>query len=499
MRITARQAALVCLTMACAIIALAPGAAGQSGRTSGKSIDTIAEDAARPPVSVVLPDSLSGSERDALRPLLESSNWTFQVFGLLRLERFDTEITAPILRAFAQSPDWQVRCFVIRQAIRTGVTLPDDLFDEEENPRVMRSALRYGVTIDPDRVTRAANRLMSVRALDELLLGLELAQATDDPALRKEANARLERLLRNLDAMTTAVVARRLACLLGVSPAPMTPEDWREWYALQSGGAELAPSSYASMRLKREPRSRISEIEPETLVRLRDYLDALRQEDLDVAIVMDCTSSMLPMINQTRAEVDNFIVFLNDIARGMRLGFIAYRDHDNPPVWEGVPLTDDVQKIRRFLFDVDITGGRDLPEAVFDGLAATLQLRWDESAKKQVVLVGDARPHDDDAYKIFEVLDTLGRSRITVHAVHVLMEIPEQLNQRLSEPDRAVYREHNTRTATAFKDIAVRGGGDLATLGTSDRLVPAIMHLTLHEDWWAIFDEFYDHYLTLCR
>ncbi|MCA9295099.1 MAG: VWA domain-containing protein, partial [Phycisphaerales bacterium] len=434
-----------------------------------------------------------------LRPLLESPNWTFQVFGLLRLERFEAETTAPILRAFARSPAWQVRCFAIRQAMRTGVTLSADLFADEDNPRVMRSALRYGVTIDPERIARAAHALMAMRAVDELLLGLELAQATDDAALRKEANARLERLLRNLDAMTTAVVSRRLACLLGVTPAPTSPDEWRDWYALQDGAVELAPSSYASFLLQRAPKSHISEIDPETLVRLRDYLDALRQEDLDVAIVMDCTSSMLPMINQTRAEVDNFIVFLNDIARGMRLGFVAYRDHDNPPVWEGVPLSDDVQKIRRFLFDVRITGGRDLPEAVFDGLAATLQLRWDESAKKQVVLVGDARPHDDDAYKIFEVLDTLGRARITVHAVHVLMEIPEQLNRRLSEADRALYREHNERTATAFKDIAVRGGGDLATLGTSDRLVPAIMHLTLHEDWWTAFDEFYDHYLTLCR
>jgi len=446
-----------------------------------------------------IPETLPAPERMALTALMTSEHWTFQVFGLLRLERFDRGVSGPIIRRCASSSHWQVRCFAIRQAHRAGVEFSPDLYLEEEHPRVVRTALRFGIPIDRDRMIRGARRLMETPRLDELLLGLEIAQASDDDGLRDEATKRLRRLLENFDPLTAVIASRRLALLIGIHPAPTTREDWRLWAAERAGPIELAPASWARFRAAQDPPSRVSELESESLLRLRDYLGALRQQPLDVAIVMDTTSSMIPMINQTRAEVDHFIVFLSDIARRVRLAFIAYRDHDNPPIWEGIELTDDVDTVRGFLREVKITGGRDLPEAVFEGLAATLRLRWDETATKQVVLVGDARPHDDDAYKIFEVLDTLGGAGITVHSVHIDMEIPIDVGRRLTEAQRREYAEHNTRTEAAFAEIATRGGGDAAKLGAADRLVPAIMHLTLHEQWWPIFDEFYDQYLILCR
>ena len=89
-------------------------------------------------------------------------------------------------------------------------------------------------------------------------------------------------------------------------------------------------------------------MDPKTLGRLLDYLAALRKRDLDLAIVMDSTASMLPMINEARAGVDSLILFLSDISGSMRLAFVAYRDHDNKPVWEGHRFTDDVESIRHF-------------------------------------------------------------------------------------------------------------------------------------------------------
>ena len=75
---------------------------------------------------------------------------------------------------------------------------------------------------------------------------------------------------------------------------------------------------------------------------------------------------------------------LLDVARTMRMAFIAYRDHDNKPVWEGHPFTDDVTSIRRFLFDIRITGGADLPEAVLDGLSGCDELEWTPSATREI-------------------------------------------------------------------------------------------------------------------
>ena len=58
---------------------------------------------------------------------------------------------------------------------------------------------------------------------------------------------------------------------------------------------------------------------------------------------------------------------------------------------------------------------------------------------------------------------------------------------------------HNADTAEAFAEVARKGGGEKVRLDEADRLVPAIMHLTITETWWPAFDEFYALYLELCR
>ena len=233
----------------------------------------------------------------------------------------------------------------------------------------------------------------------------------------------------------------------------------------------------------------------DTFARLVDYLDALRQRDLDLVIVMDATSSMIPMINEARVGVDGLILFLNDISKTMRLAFVAYRDHDNKPVWEGHRFTVEVVAIRNFLFNLRITGGADLPEAVLEGLTACGSLNWNPYAARQIILVGDARPHDEDVYKVLNLVETYRNEGITVHAVHVPMEIAD-----FAPPQRrASVQQHNAMTATAFEDIATHGGGQKVTLSGTDQLVPSIMHTTLQEAWWPTFDEFYDLYLQLCR
>ena len=187
----------------------------------------------------------------------------------------------------------------------------------------------------------------------------------------------------------------------------------------------------------------------------------------------------------------------------LRVAIIAYRDHDNPPVWEGQRLTSDVAAIRRFLFDIRITGGRDLPEAVLEGLTACGDLDWTKGAARQIVLVGDARPHDADTYKLTSLLETFRANEVVVHAVHVPMRMHPLEAQRLApefrERRRREIADHNVRTAAAFAEVARLGGGELVTLDRARQLVPAIMHLTIEEAWWPAFDEFYAVYLELCR
>jgi Mg-chelatase subunit ChlD len=240
-------------------------------------------------------------------------------------------------------------------------------------------------------------------------------------------------------------------------------------------------------------------MDTQTVLRLRDYLDGLKQRDLEMAIVMDATASMIPMVNEARAAADGLIVFIQDLSKSFRLAFIAYRDHDNLPVWDGVPLTADVLRIRRYLFDLRITGGADLPEAVDEGIGACMQLDWSPAAHKQVILIGDARPHPEDSYQINELLTAMLDRQIVIHAVHIPMRIENARRQMLSERDLQEIDDHNTMTATAFQEIAETGGGRMVHLDKAADLVPAIMRFTIDETWWDVFDEFYNTYLNVCR
>lgn len=244
-------------------------------------------------------------------------------------------------------------------------------------------------------------------------------------------------------------------------------------------------------------------MDDETLTRLLDYLASLRQRDLDLVIVMDATASMIPMINQARVGVDALILFLNDISREMRLAFIAYRDHDNKPVWDGHPFTTDIASIRKYLFDLRITGGADYPEAVLDGFTACNSLKWNREATREIVLVGDAPPHEQDVYQVHALMDSFRDSGITVHAVHVPMAYRaghyDRLTPEQAEEARQFLEEYNASTRKTFTEIADAGGGRSAQVTDAEQLVPSIMHFTIEEAWWPVFDEFYAMYRELCR
>ena len=439
-------------------------------------------------------------ERAGLEQYLKAPDWPIRVFGLLRLERYTGPKIEQFLRDLVRDDAWQVRCFALREAIRMDYTITQaDLRPDESDPRVIRAALRHGIVIDDALVEPMAKKLMKIKNVDDLILGLEIAGASPIEAVRTEAAKRVVTLIRNMNDTVATVVARRLAALLGLPRAPEDAQQWNAWLNSRESKIEFPSITSFTIRTKRASPTIVSEMDVDTFSRLVDYLDTLRERDLDLAIVMDATSSMIPMINEARVGVDGLILFLNDISKTMRLAFVAYRDHDNKPVWEGHRFTVEVVSIRNFLFNLRITGGADLPEAVLDGLTACGNLNWNPYAARQIILVGDARPHDEDMYKTLSLAETYRNRGLTVHAVHVPMEIAKRFEQFTTPQRRAEVQNHNARTAAAFQEIATKGGGQKVTLSGTDELVPSIMHTTLQEAWWPVFDEFYEIYLPLCR
>ncbi|MCP3904256.1 MAG: VWA domain-containing protein [Planctomycetes bacterium] len=457
--------------------------------------------AAEPPRPLPF-STIEDTERTLIEKLLDSPHWPFRVFALRRLERFSGAERDALVRARLGDERWQVRCFALHVARRLAITIPDDSLAEELDGRVIRAALGHGFDVPAEHVEQSARQLMRTARVEDLLLGLEITASSEVEPLRKEAVRRTRRLIRNLDDALAVRYARRLARLVRAHPAPETAQQWSRWLAKRRGQLTLsAPAPVANGATSHRPLA--AELDAEGFSRLVDYLDSLRQRDLEMVIVMDATSSMIPMVNEARAGVDTLIVFLDDISRTMRVGFVAYRDHDNEPVWEGHAFTSDVAEIRDFLFGVRITGGRDLPEAVYQGLAACAQLEWNRDATRQIVLVGDARPHDRDAYRLTGLLESYREAGVIVHAAHVPMRFNETYRASLTPPQARARQqeiaEHNVRTKEAFSEIARLGGGEKVSLRDAEDLVPAIMHLTINETWWPAFDEFYERYLELCR
>lgn len=445
-------------------------------------------------------DAVPSRERQALQQYLTAADWPIRVFGLLRLERYAGEKVQQLVHDLIRDEAWQVRCFALRHALRMGYTITQaDLLPDEDAAYVIRAALRHGMALDEAVVEPLATKLMQTKNVDDLVLGLEIAAASQIESAQAEAAGRVVTLIRNMNNTVAAVVSRRLAALLGLPRAPTDVQQWNAWLDGQEGKVEFPPLSAFSARAKLAGPPLVSEMSVDTFARLVDYLDSLRQRDLDLVIVMDATSSMIPMINEARVGVDGLILFLNDISKTMRLAFVAYRDHDNKPIWEGHRFTVEVVSIRNFLFNLRITGGADLPEAVLEGLTACGNLNWNPNAARQIILVGDARPHDEDLYKVLNLVETYRNEGLTVHAVHVPMEIADEFKRFVTPQRRAEVQHHNAMTAAAFQDIATHGGGRKVTLSDPDQLVPSIMHTTLQEPWWPAFDEFYDLYLQLCR
>lgn len=443
------------------------------------------------------------AEAKLLAEMLASEDWAFRAMALMRLEKYEGDAIDEMIRTAVADEAWQVRSFAIRQAKRHSTQLDPALFEKEEDPRVIRAALRYQFPVPVERVRAIVNQLFSEKNYDALVLGIEIAAYSDDEVVRKEGAKRAQNLLRNINPAIAAVFGPTLARALDIIPAPTTLNEWQRWIAQQRTGIELGTPTAPA-----EPRSttEITSINGEQFLRLRDYLGALRQRQLEMVITVDATNSMTPVIDAVKVDIDGLILFLGDLSSSLRLGLVAYRDHDNRGrLLEAHPFSTDIASIRNFLFGLQTPGGDTYPEAVFDGLSASRQFNWSRAAERVILIIGDAPPHEEDESKLRGLLEWFRGQGFTIHTVHVPMEWPEGMLQRMPPAqvqERERFRtQYNQETAQIFREMAVFGGGRFVALDQVGRsnLVRGIMKLTVEDAWWPQFDAFYDQYLLLCR
>lgn len=132
----------------------------------------------------------------------------------------------------------------------------------------------------------------------------------------------------------------------------------------------------------------------------------------DLLFIHDCTASQAPYISGTVSQCLEMVEVIQGLGKvhttdsmGMRVGLIAFRDH-NPDedfvVRDFGGFTQDINKVVDNLRSLDADGGADYPEAITTALAHGLTLNWRDDAAKLIVLITDTAPHgigeDDDKY-----------------------------------------------------------------------------------------------------
>ena len=126
---------------------------------------------------------------------------------------------------------------------------------------------------------------------------------------------------------------------------------------------------------------RIADLLPEegTVIELVLAFDATQSMHDDLPVLQDGLVEML------REELSGFDQF--------RIGVMLYRDYLEDFLVRKYDFVDTYELVQDRLNRIRVAGGRDIPEAVYEALWASVQgFDW-EAPERMVILIGDAPPH----------------------------------------------------------------------------------------------------------
>ena len=199
--------------------------------------------------------------------------------------------------------------------------------------------------------------------------------------------------------------------------------------------------------------------------RFAAYVQGLRDTGLDVVFVIDATGSMDWVLEEVRKRVADIADATRSLVPLTRFGVVAYRDRDDPEfVVREQPLTFSLAKLARFLDALRAEGGGSWQEAVDAGLeAAVNHAGWRPGAKRVVLLIGDAPPHEQHMERTLALARELARAGGEISVLDVSNDSnPALIEASLGRKvNRALYRD---RPMLQYESIAEAGGGAAATM-----------------------------------
>lgn len=159
--------------------------------------------------------------------------------------------------------------------------------------------------------------------------------------------------------------------------------DVREWYHFNPmGHAQLGEALSAFIRLQ--------DVGPSSFAAAKS---------IDMAFVVDTTGSMGGQIASVRSNLNSIVSNLAAGSADFRVAVVSYRDFPSRCLEAGSyaarvdqTFTNDISQIQAGIDALVAFGGCDLPETVFSGIKAALDLDWTDGATKALIVIGDAPP-----------------------------------------------------------------------------------------------------------
>jgi len=121
-----------------------------------------------------------------------------------------------------------------------------------------------------------------------------------------------------------------------------------------------------------------------------------KRKKLDVVFVIDATESMKDDIQKIRELLAASLHKILPKYDSYRIGLVLYKDYyDDFLTKTASDFTSDINRFSAALKGFSVFGGRDIPEAVYEGIDAGLDLEWgaDKDTDRKLILIGDAPPH----------------------------------------------------------------------------------------------------------
>ena len=132
---------------------------------------------------------------------------------------------------------------------------------------------------------------------------------------------------------------------------------------------------------------------------------------LDLIFVIDLTGSMSDDIEEVQKSAADMVDYVAENIPDYRIAIVGYRDFGESKMFEDYPFSSDKEDILDNIDDLNVYGGGDWPEAVYEGLMRAIMTEeigsWRNGVAKKIILMGDAPPHEkeDGPEYIYDVED----------------------------------------------------------------------------------------------